>query len=228
MTEQQNSSDRFCQISNCVRVSKLSQNTCRVTLCPHSPWSTFVLVSPVNGWRPLMRIILVDGLLYQQTLFSSPHDCLLMRELTVSRNCTQNPKTVKKCVSETQSLLLTYLRTLSEDGNIFWTNWCALFTSYVCFFIFAHRLWQGIVFIVINDLQKKTFLSFVSSVCFFLFWSNGGTNCSYLSYYKVVNWHRWRMSKRTFHKKRREKRIYIQQSSCTVPRFLSSVLNNHL
>ena len=133
-----------------------------------------------------------------------------------------------KNVCETQSLLLTYLRTLSEDGNIFWTNWCALFTSYVCFFIFAHRLWQGIVFIVINDLQKKTFLSFVSSVCFFLFWSNGGTNCSYLSYYKAVNWHRWRMGKRTFQKKRREKRIYIQQSSCTVPRFLSSVLNNHL
>ena len=96
------------------------------------------------------------------------------------------------------------------------------------FFIFAHRLWQGIVFIVINDLQKKTFLSFVSSVCFFLFWSNGGTNCSYLSYYKAVNWYRWRMGKRTFQKKRREKRIYIQQSSYTVPQFLSSVLNNHL
>ena len=69
-------------------LSSLSQNTCRVTLCPHSPWSTFVLVSPVNGWRPLMRIILVDGLLYQQTLFSSPHDCPLMRELTLPRNCT--------------------------------------------------------------------------------------------------------------------------------------------
>ena len=58
-------------------------------------------------------------------------------------------------VCETQSLLLTYLRTLSEDGNIFWTNWWALFNSYVCFFVFTHRLWQGIVFIVINDPQKK-------------------------------------------------------------------------
>ena len=101
LTEQQNSGDRFCHISNCVRVSKLSENTCRLTLCPPSPWSTFVHVSLVNGWRPLMRIILVSGLLYQRTLFSSPRACPLTRELTVSRNCTQNPKTVKKCVWNT-------------------------------------------------------------------------------------------------------------------------------
>lgn len=128
-------------------------------------------------------------------------------------------------VCKTQSLLLTYFRTLSEDGKLF-ERIGVLFLLLT--FVSLHRLWQGIFFIVINDPQKKTSLSFVSSVCFFLFWSNGGTNCSYLSYYKVVNWHRWRMGKRTFQKKRREKRIYIQQSSCTVPRFLSSVLNNHL
>ena len=94
LTEQKNSGDQFCHISNCVRVSKLSENTCRLTLCPPSPWSIFVHVSLVNGWRPLMRIILVSGLLYQRTLFSSPRACPLTRELTVSRNCTQNPKTV--------------------------------------------------------------------------------------------------------------------------------------
>lgn len=227
LTEQKNSGDQFCHISNCVRVSKLSENTCRLTLCPPSPWSIFVHVSLVNGWRPLMRIILVSGLLYQRTLFSSPRACPLTRELTVSRNCTQNPKTVKKCVWNT-------IVTSNLSRDLKW-KWEHFLNELVCsfyflrlFFIFAHRLWQGIVFIVINDLQKKTFLSFVSSVCFFLFWSNGGTNCSYLSYYKAVNWYRWRMGKRTFQKKRREKRIYIQQSSCTVPQFLSSVLNNHL
>ena len=47
-------------------------------------------------------------------------------------------------------------------------------------------------FIFINDPQKKDLLEFCF-VCLFrfvLFWSNGGTNCSYLSYYKAVNWHR--------------------------------------
>ena len=131
LTEQQNSGDRFCHISNCVRVSKLSENTCRLTLCPPSPWSIFVHVSLVNGWRPLMRIILVDGLLCQQTLFQVPVPVRL-RESWLYQETVLKIQKLLKNVCETQSLLLTYLGTLSEDGNIFWTNWCALFTSYVC------------------------------------------------------------------------------------------------